>query len=182
MRKVLVIVMVLMLVCSGAVLAADGYFNAKLGLDFSGVQEFSSGGNFDIDNGFTIAGEYLVPYSDTVDFGAGLAYQFARGINESGVPNDVEFNFTSLYGLARYKMEKAYLVGQLGFNLFDGSDAYKGGAELEGGLYYGFGAGMDLSEKMFGEILYSVNNGIEVEGTSVNVRNSQISLMLGYTF
>ncbi len=192
MKKILVMAMVMMLVCSGAILAAEGYFNAKLGFDFGGEQEWTfddgSSTDFDTDSGVTIAAEYVVPYSETVDFGAGIAYQFNRGIDETGVSDDVEFNFVPLYGLVKYNVDTVYLVGQLGYNFFNGSDEYKFGADeinLEGGLYYGLGAGVNFSSNMFGEILYSVSNGkITEDGypDEIDVRNSQVSLMLGYTF
>lgn len=190
MKKILVLMMVLLLVSSCTVFAAEGYFNAKLGLDLAGNHdvdyEEGGSGDFDVDTGFTIAGEYLVPYNAKVDFGAGLAYQFERGIDEKDIDNDIKFSFIPLYGIMKYKLDKAYLLGQLGYNFFDPSKEYEYGGDAEGGLYYGLGAGMNFSENIFAEILYSVNKGEinydEDDDFGFEVDNSQISLMLGYKF
>lgn len=186
MKRILVLMMVLLMVSSCTVLAAEGYFNAKLGLDLAGNHDVDYDGgsdDYDVDTGFTIAGEYLVPYNAKVDFGAGLAYQFERAVDVSGDP---EFGFIPLYGIVKYKLDKAYLLGQLGYNFFNPSNEYEDDGDAEGGLYYGLGAGMNFSENIFAEILYTANNGEvtydEYDDADFDVDNSQISLMLGYKF
>lgn len=181
LKKILFVVLFVMLVCSTAVFAAEGYFNAKFALDFSGVLS-ENDYSYDVDDGVTIAGEYLVPYNDSFDFGAGLAYQIERGLDEWD--EEAKIRFIPLYGIAKYKIDQSYIVGQVGYNFFDGSDEYKLVWETEGGLYYGIGAGMNFSDDFFGEIIYSVNNGklIDEEMEDIDVENSRVSLMLGYSF
>lgn len=188
MKRVLVMVMALMLICSASIFAAEGYFNVKLGVDFAGnydVEVESYSDDADLDTGITLVGEYFTPYSEVVDLGFGLAYQMERGYDDEGWSEDAEFSFIPLYGAVKYKLESTYLLGHLGYNFFSPNDDYKGDLDTFGGFYYGLGAGMNLTDNVFAEVLYSVNNGglkhddIDFD---IDVETSQISLMVGMSF
>lgn len=87
--------------------------------------------------------------------GAGVEYQLKRK-NEGAQKG---FNHIPLYGLGRYQVNPFfYLTGKVGYNISqveDSSEVIK----VEGGLFYGFGGGMVLSDMWELEILYSTHNG-----------------------
>lgn len=184
MKKIMLITMALLVVFS---MSAFAQVNVKVGMDFFG--EYSLKGSegineSEVKNGFTIAGEYVIPYSDEIELGAGVAYQIARGFDEEDADEDEKFNFIPIYGMVKYNIDQFYVLGQLGYNMFKVSVEMPKYVELEGGLYYGVGGGMNITDNIFGEILYSVNNGsIVIEGQDdVDVSNSQISAMVGFSF
>jgi len=197
MKKILVMAMVMMLVCSGAVLAAEGYFNAKLGYDFGGDMdmsskvEFSDGSNSnvvesesDVDGGVSVSFEYLVPVSNKIEWGVGLNYQFNRNLEGASKG----FNYIPIYGIAKYNLDSIYLLGNVGYSMFNFERDLNDQEDLKGGLYYGVGAGLDISENLTAELMYSVSNG-KYEYTDINddklISNyeySKISLALGYAF
>lgn len=183
MKKTFLVVLALLVVFSVSALAQ---FNVKVGMDFSGEFTFEAESvsiSADIKNGFTIAGEYVVPYSDEIDFGIGLAYQFARSFDEVGANEDATFSFVPIYGVAKYNIEQFYVLGQLGYNMFNTSEEFTGDLKTEGGLYYGVGGGIKIAENIFAEILYSANNGkLTDDVDELKVNNSQISAMVGFSF
>lgn len=194
MKKTLLVVLALLVIFS---VSAFAQFNVKVGMDFSGefTEKYESipDVSVKVENGFTIAGEYVMPYSDEIDFGVGVAYQLARGYDEVGANEDVTFNFIPIYGVAKYNIEQFYVLGQLGYNILNISDEHKelleffnsvNKIETKGGLYYGIGGGMNFTDNIFGEILYSVNNGcFSAEGLKdLEIINSQISAMVGFSF
>ena len=80
MKKTFLVVLALLVVFSVSALAQ---FNVKVGMDFSGEFTFEAESvsiSVDIKNGFTCQ-QYVMPYSDEIDFGIGLAYQFARSFD-----------------------------------------------------------------------------------------------------
>ncbi|MFW6273656.1 MAG: outer membrane beta-barrel protein, partial [Halanaerobium sp.] len=164
MKKLAVILLLLALVVfsSSAMAQNQGYLEAKLGLDFMGEIDIETEDDEDVDSGVTLTGEYKLPMDNVWTYGAGLSYQLDREVDDS---NGDEFNFTPIYALAQYDLEDSstYLVGHLGYNIFDG-DRFD---DYNGGLYYGFGAGFLFGEtgNYTAEFLYSVNNG-EVEDGS----------------
>lgn len=176
----LIVMLVLVFAVSGCASAQgfmdgvleDGNAVVKMGMDFYGnvaVEDTDQ----EVDSAFSLSGEYLMPYQDNIEFGAGLTYQMSR---EAG--GDA-FNFTPIYGVAKINTEMAgyepYFMGQLGYNLLssDVSD------DTENGFYYGVGAGMGLSEDMNAEVLYSVNNG-QIAGEEVSY--SKIRLGVSFSF
>lgn len=183
MKKTFLVVLALLVVFS---VSAFAQFNVKVGMDFSGEFTFEAESvsiSADIKNGFTIAGEYVVPYSDEIDFGIGLAYQFARSFDEVGANEDETFSFVPIYGVAKYNIEQFYVLGQLGYNMFNASEEFTGDLKTEGGLYYGVGGGIKIAENIFAEILYSANNGkLTDDVDEIKVNNSQISAMVGFSF
>jgi opacity protein-like surface antigen len=59
-------------------------------------------------------------------------------------------------------------------------------SDTSGGMYYAVGAGMDLSNNMSAELMYSVNNGeadgFRGSGNNVDVEYSKLTVSLGYQF
>lgn len=193
MKKLVVFMLVVaMLVFSGSVLAQNtGYLETKVGLDIMGDLEVSNDlvsiGGFDVETGFTLIGEYKVPTNAQWTLGAGIAYQLDRALDTTGAR---DFSFTPIYGLAQYNMIESplYLLGHLGYNMFDLDVNNQPNVNIDhsGGLYYGFGVGVNFGENnnYVAEGLYSVNNG-KVEdnaGNSADVEYSKFTISLGMNF
>jgi putative salt-induced outer membrane protein YdiY len=193
MKKLSILILVLSLMLISASALADSHMNTNMlkkgtwtigaDYDMGGTLTYSDENNEteeNVNSGFTINGEYIIPYRDKMSFGGGLGYQLSRSLTDE---ETVEFNFTPLYGIFKYDMEEgAYVIGHLGYNMFSGNEEFKNNGELSGGLYYaaGFGIGM---EQYNGEIIYSVNNGgWEDDVDKFDVSYSKLSLSFGYEF
>jgi len=187
MKKLSIFILVLSLMLISASALADSHMNmAKQGTWTLGI-DYDMGGTLtetdqnedenDVNGGFTLNGEYVIPYKNNMSYGGGVAYQLSRSFTDNEAK---EVNFMPLYGIFKYDMEnEAYVIGHLGYNIFSGSDAYKDNEELSGGLYYAAGAGIDMQEKYNGELIYSVNKGTR---GNYDVSYSKLSLSFGYEF
>lgn len=182
--SIFILVLSLMLISASALadshmsMAKKGTWNLGINYDMGGTltETDQTSMEYDVDGGFTLNGEYMMPYKDNMSVGGGLAYQLSRSYTNNAAK---EFNFTPLYGLLKYDMEqRTYVMGHLGYNMFAGNDNYKNNAELSGGLYYAAGFGMSM-DKYNGEIVYSVNNGTR---GNYEVNYSKLSLSFGYEF
>lgn len=179
--KILVLFLAAFLVIglsSASMAQVPGYWDIKGAIDFGGEIDIDGAGDEDVDSGFTLVGEYKIPYTSEWTFGGGVRYQLDREIDNS---NGTDFNFVPFYALAHYNMQNSpyYLLGHLGYNTFD-IDNY---GDESGGMYYAVGAGMDLASNMSAEVMYSVNNGeAEVKGTDEDVEYSKLTVSLGYQF
>ena len=158
-----------------------GYWDIKGALDFGGSADIEGVKDVDVDTGFTLVGEYKVPYTSEWTFGGGVQYQLDRDLDDA--TND-SLNFVPFYGLAHYNMQNSpyYVLGHLGFNTFDMDNT----SDTSGGMYYAIGAGMDLSNNMSAEVMYSVNNGeVEDYGSTSGTKDinySKLTVSLGYQF
>ena len=186
MKKVSVLILVLSLVLISGSAFADSHMDMAKGTWYVGA-DYDMGGNFnmtdgtdeldyDVESGFSINGEYIMPYKNKMSIGGGLTYQLSRTFTD--YPN-AEMNFIPVYGLVKYDLQdEAYVVGHLGYNMFNGNEEFKEGAELGGGIYYA--AGFGFTRDMFnGELIYTVNNGTFDE---LDVTYSKLSLSFGYKF
>lgn len=187
MKKLSIFILVLSLMLISASALADSHMNmAEKGTWTLGI-DYDMGGSLtntnpnivatDVNGGFTLNGEYVIPYKNNMSYGGGFAYQLSRSLARDEAE---EINFMPFYGIFKYDMEnEAYVIGHLGYNVFGGNDAYKDGEELGGGLYYAAGAGIDMQEKYNGELIYSVNKGTR---GNYEVRYSKLTLSFGYEF
>jgi len=159
----------------------------KFGIDTNGKHELSAGDrseDYNVETGISCSLELFGAISNYVDLGGGIIYQAPRRIKEY---SEADFNFMPIFGLVRIKpafdTATPYLIAQLGYNLFDGNSDYKGSADLEGGLYYAYGAGILIKHTLLIELLYSENKG-KISGPSgyINVKNNQFTINLGFNF
>ena len=180
---------------SHSLFAQDIGGSLKLGIDLEGEIEFSEDYTSenrekkeDVENGFSVAGEFFAKISDNIELGAGIIYQFPRSGEDS---EDVEFNFVPIYGTLRMRSSNKnmapYLIGQMGYNFFYGDSLSANGLtfdfDYKGGLYWGIGGGFLIKKKFLVELLYSVNNGtIELFGYEFDTKYSKVSISLGYNF
>ncbi|MDI6757854.1 MAG: hypothetical protein QME32_07535 [Endomicrobiia bacterium] len=191
LKKMLVVCAVVSL--AGSAFAAD--MVAKVNLDVSGSGKFSSSwGSMDMTAGmgFGIGAEVIDKVSDSVEVGGGLEYQMGRKIEKvDGVAvtgPEVLFNFVPIYGLVKVNFpagEGATGFGklQLGYSIIhSGNDAYKGTSTLGGGLHYGVGGGVVVSDVVL-ELMYSTYKGTLTEGANkADIDYTKIALSGGYKF
>ena len=115
------------------------------------------------------------------------------GVGVSGCnPRDAKFNKGEFWMLPMYLSVKVrskptepykygYVVGQVGYNLFNPDDTLKKSVDTEGGLYYGVGFGIVISHIVF-ELLYSFNNGKAGKDDKIDFKYSKYTASVGYAF
>ena len=162
-------------ISSASMAQVPGYWDIKGAIDFGGEIEIDGQSDEDVGSGFTLVGEYKVPYTSEWTFGGGIRYQLDRETEDK--KNDL--NFVPFYGLAHYNLQNSpyYFLGHLGYNTFDMDNV----GDTSGGMYYALGAGMDLASNMSAEVMYSVNSG-EIDSGSRDVDYSKLTVSLGYQF
>ena len=153
----------------------------KFGIDFDGTHETSHSNLFiegsgnqsldgtqNVNSGVSISGEYINYDSKNLGYGGGLTIQSARGLADvTG-----NFAFTPIYALIKLRTAPTrrnhykYLIGQVGYNFFSGDRDYRGSdGSLDGGLYFGVGAGVALNRVAL-ELLYTEDRGkVRASGT-----------------
>jgi len=178
MKKTMVvlIVMALMLFSFNVFAQAQSSWSVKAGLDFGSTLEVGNN-EYNTEMGYSLIGEYKMPYRQNWNLGAGLAYQLDR--NDDDASEDFDFGFTPFYGLAEYRMQDSplYFLGHLGYAGFrydDGTDP-----DTSGGMYYALGGGMDLAESYEAEVLFTSNSG---ESDNNDVDYSKITVTFGMRF
>jgi hypothetical protein len=187
MKKTMValLVMAMFLFSFNVFAQAQSSWSVKAGLDFGSEMDIEDE-TYDTTMGYTIIGEYKMPYSNSFNVGAGLAYQLDRELEvEEETGENADFGFTPFYGLAEYRMQDSplYFVGHLGFATL--SVDHPDVEESSGGFYYALGAGMDISDSYVADILYTNNSG-EVEFAeseeASEVDYSKITVTFGMRF
>jgi hypothetical protein len=153
----------------------------KGGVDVGGTLDVE-GTDFDVDTGFSVAGEFTKSVAKIVSLGAGAEFQFPRS-TESGSGT---FNFIPVYALGKIQIPiplNPYASAKVGYNFFLGNDDFKGGGSLKGGLHYGFGVGISLFKLLLAEGSYSIHNGVyESGGGDSDITYSTFSIKAGVKF
>lgn len=169
---VVLIVMALMLFSFNVFAQAQSSWSFKAGIDFGSTIDIG-GAEHDSGMGYSLIGELKMPYRQSWNLGAGLAYQLDR----EEETNNSNFGFTPFYGLAEYRMEDSpfYFLGHLGYAGF----RYDLADDTSGGLYYALGGGMDFGESYEAEVLFTGNSG-ESDGDDVDY--SKITVTFGMRF
>jgi len=162
----------------------------KFGVDFEGDHEVSGYGlsaTEDVDTSVSFSAELFAEIAYNIDLGGGITFQLPRSQQDY----EGDFYFIPVYGAMRVRFDTAnatpYLIGQIGYNYFDGDSDYKGygpyEADLEGGLYWGLGGGVIINKHFLIELLYSVNNGkVKDYGYEFDIEYSKVTLNIGYNF
>lgn len=184
-KKILIGIIVMAIFAAGRSYAESSGV-VKIGVDMLGKHEISGlglEGSEDVKMGFSLSGEYTFSISKNFGIGAGITLQVPR--SQKDFKGD--FSFVPIYGLVKTRSATGdispYLIGQLGYNLFQGDSTYTGTAVLSGGMYYGIGGGLILEDGFQGELLYSVNEGsAELLGYDFKVKYSKITFSIGYSF
>ena len=198
MRKIIMLLVISLVVFSGVAGAqAEGEWLFKAGYDFGGDLDIEppdgAEESYDVDSGFSLTGEYMLPAEGNLVFGAGVTYQLDRDVDfgDTDTGNSEEaMRYTPIYVLGAYEMQESpiYFVGHLGYNLFSID------ADVEdesGGMYYALGAAMDFENDYTAEILYTVNNssvefldqdGETEELIEADLKYTKITLNFGIKF
>lgn len=151
----------------------------KVGMGFNSKID-NNGSGMDVNSPFIVGAEgylYLLP---VVGLGAGISNVFDSEVKDS---NGIKFGMTNVYFSVKPKIgfiADVYLLGQLGYGLVRVTDIEK----AESGLYWGAGAGVELSSFIV-EILYS-NNKMTIKPSpsdpQFDVTHSMVSFNVGYKF
>lgn len=207
--KFAALVTCLLLIFSGGVFAQEDQgikFTVLGGLDMFGSFTMENDDlNFDEDEdvniGVFLGAEGAMALSETFYAGLGLRYQLPR---ELDVDDSDDFSFIPIYVLLQlnFPMEGnivPYIVGHIGYNFFISDpenleDAISADAgqevtfDTEGGLYWGIGGGVYITENVSIQALYNINYGT-FAGEAANgdtadfdVTYSKLSISAAYTF
>ena len=183
MKRILILaVVVTAMLFTSSVFAANLSGVAKLGIDFGGRHEIGPN-EWDNKAGFTLGGEVYYLANENFDVGGGVQYQFSRDRKDLAG----KYWFFPVYAAVRIHPPMTdltpYGILQLGYNFYGGDSNYKGTADLRGGLYWGIGGGVIFQKHFLTELMYAENRGTsKTGGTSTDVKNSRISLSIGYNF
>ena len=177
-------------------------------------ESLSGSDKLDVKNAFTLSLEAGALINEMFGLGGGTAFQFKRAFDEPGAKQ--EFQFIPVYALFKILFDAGpvfpYGIVHIGYNFLFGNDEFKTVPgytwsgdpiimDLKGGLYWGIGGGLMLSNRIQFEIFYSQNNGkatvtktntywdssygdyldekFTVDGT---IKYRKISISVGYTF
>jgi hypothetical protein len=157
-------------------------FVIKAGYDWNGDYE-AGDEKVSAPNGASFGAEFYHYIKNIVGIGAGIS-----GCN----PRNAKFDKGEFWMLPMYLSVKVrskptepykygYVVGQVGYNLFNPDDTLKKSVDMDGGLYYGVGIGIVVSHIVF-ELLYSFNNGKAGKEDKVDFKYSKYTASVGYAF
>ncbi len=174
-----------------------GVFQFGIGIDAMGnhAYDFSSqsllnDADYDVSLGISPAIEYLVPVNSFL-LGLGAEYQVQRMVDFPPEGLDGKMGFIPLFCIIRYQLASQRkffpeLVGQIGYNFMTADEDYlEGDAEVSGGLYWGIGAGINISKIYLIQMMYKNNYGSydrEIDNLKADISNSQLNLSLNMRF
>lgn len=140
------------------------------------------------DPGYTVGLELSQGVLGFVDIGVGTAYNGNMKFDEgAGIDaKDIEYDMIPIYAFAKFNIIpiaiKPYIVARLGANIVvnDKTDYSSGVSSAENGGYAAAGLGVELSDVLQAELLYSIS---EVKNNPNGEDNVEmVSLTLGYNF
>lgn len=165
----------------------------KIGVDAVGnhsVSGFGQSGDLDVNTGVSFGFDLLTNVSENFNIGMGVLYQTPREQEAEGSGN---FNFVPLYGIVKIKIGSSVqpvipcLVANVGYSvLFNGEDKYKGPFSLKGGLYFGGGIQIEISNfviegmyRSFNGTAELDNSGFQSSGGAFDITYTTLSVMIG---
>lgn len=176
-------------------LCFGGVTQVGIGFDLSGNHKVhltylgdSASDEYDVEMGLSPSIEVMAQRGNVL-YGAGVEYQLPRNVDFG--EDKAKMGFIPVYGVLRIQIPSKgnvtpELVGQLGYNIFNGDKAYKGSADLSGGIYWGIGAGLSV-QKLIVQLMFKTNNGglkqdwggADIKG---DITNTQMNLTVGVRF
>ncbi len=185
MKKVGLLVLLVSLcyaLCAFIQLSCDVDLGGKMAID----NEYNSG-DMNVNLGITPGIEVLGTNNKLI-YGVGIQYQIPRGFDEQNAPSNVTFNYIPIYGTLKIPFNQSEfhpeLCAQLGYNVYNGSSAWKGGSDLSGGLFLGAGLSL-VNRNTVISFMYKLHKGnaeMTYYGTNLSADNnySHIALSLGF--
>jgi len=157
-------------------------FIIKAGYDWNGDYE-ADGEKISAPNGASFGAEFYCYIKNILGIGVGV-----DGCN----PRNAKFDKGEFYTIPMYLSIKlrsqptqpykyGYVVGHVGYNLFNPDDTLQKSVDMEGGLYYGCGIGIVVNHIVL-ELLYSINNGKAGKEEKVDFKYSKYTASVGYAF
>ena len=152
-----------------------------------GVLEGTGSGKIE-DPGYTVGLELSQGILGFIDLGAGIAYNGNMKFEEgAGIDaKDVNYDMVPVYAFAKFNIipvaVKPYIVARLGANIIVNDDTNYGSgvSAAENGGYAAAGLGLELSDVLQAELLYSIS---EVKNNPSGEDHVElVSLTLGYNF
>jgi len=145
--------------------------------------------NNDAENGFSIAFQSMPNFNEKISFGFGVEYMIGRSTEDF----EGDFNFENLFLIIYQTIsteEPIFFSGRIGYGLFEADDTYKGDGltTLKGGLYYGYGGGYKIDEKLSIEAVYTHNFGkydsyiLFVGDSKYNLEYTRLNISLIYSY
>lgn len=187
MKKILLFLMLMLL---STLAFSQLVVQANLGMDTGGSHTMSFDDDdfdFDLKTGYSLAVEMMAQSSAFI-FGCGLEYQVPRGFDED-MDIEPEISFIPLYVLMKVQFPiapafKVEGIGHLGYNAFTFNDEYAGSDwTASPGLYYAFGAGVVLGNRIVVQIMNKYNfASMEYLSNTVDVSSEQMQMALGVRF
>lgn len=180
MKRLLIGLSALLLVGTSAYAFEERSLMFKLGIVTGEIETDTAEGKEDLDTNLSIGLEYIFRWENGID--AGLGVSFEKHELESA-----KFNFGlnhidtyPVYGILRYRFDPwknltPYVYGNLGYAFGDES---KGEANIDGGMYYGMGAGIEYVENLALELGWSRTefDGEDRNGNSFDPESDLIKL------
>ena len=160
--KKLVLALLAVVMMGGAAFAASD-LKLIVGADLSSKLESTK-----VDTGFLIGAEWLFPVSDIVKIGPGIQYGFERDVKNVGWGISLLPIYATIEINPIESVKELFFKGSLGFGTVIGED------DSESGLYYGFGAGYNITEEL------SVGAGYFITSSDPEFKTFQINV--GYKF
>jgi hypothetical protein len=191
---------------------------ATMGMDTGGEHKLSEDGfnqTFDVKSGFSPSLEAFVKNGNVL-YGIGAEYQLSREVDLSEYDSEAKpkFGYTPVYALVKFQLPlmlsfKIEALGHIGYNLFRYDDDYAEDYEYSdsyyyeketfksvGGLYYAYGAGVVLGDRIVVQALVKNNKSaldwdyqyqsiwgdMEFESGTMEIENTQFQLSAGFRF
>lgn len=138
-------------------------------------------GTNDMDMTFSIGTDFYYYAIQSIGLGLGANNIFGAKVKNSG--SDARYEFSNLYFALKPKISfedySVYYLGQVGYGMIRATDF---AGEIENGLYWGLGVGVEYESFIF-ELLYSTNNAKVKTGLdSSDITYSTLALNVGYRF
>jgi len=174
----------------------------KANIDLPGKFSMSGNGvtlNGDTATGFGLGMECLAPVYEKLKAGIGLQYLLGRKVTSlegRTMSDNNAFGHVPLYGTLQYSfslpanpyipsLNMGYGKVNLGYSMaYYGNDDFKGTTTMNGGLYWGIGAGTIINDKIVFEIMYDSFKGEQkaASGLAIDEPYNKVSISIGYLF
>jgi len=155
----------------------------RIGIDIPTSVDYTKGKNLDEDTkrGFNLGAEVRGDLSKYFAWGAGLEYNFARGLKNV---DDSDFSFLPIFisamwfPLGDWQKARPYVKISGGYSLYASNDL---GGDMSGSYYWGAGIGIEY-KNIVGEFFSSQFYASYKDPVTTDMRYMKMGFTLGYKF